>query len=88
MSWKDKNGKNLEADDVVILEGRISGRHSSDRISVMVVEPTGAQSGQSVLVDAAICRKGRAKLEPEPEAEPEPETEAQTEAIGDEDAPL
>ena len=72
MSWKDKNGKNLEADDVVILEGKISGRHSSDRISVTVA------SGQSVLIDAAICRKGRAKLEAEPEAE----------AIGDKDAPL
>ncbi len=76
MSWKDKNGKNLEADDVVILEGRISGRHSSDRISITMAP------GQSVLVDAAICKKGK------PEAEPEPETEAQTEAIGDEDAPL
>ncbi len=82
MSWKDKNGKNLEADDVVILEGRISGRHSSDRISVTVA------SGQSVLIDAAICRKGRAQPEPEAEVEAEPETEAQTEAIGDEDAPL
>lgn len=82
--WKDKDGKNLGNEDTVIVEGKISGRHSSDRISVTVAP------GQVVLVDAAICRKGKAKPEPEPvivapealgaaEESPEPEAEVTSE---------
>lgn len=96
MAWKDKNGRTLENEDVVIVEGKISGRHSSDRISVTVAP------GQIVLIDAATCRKGKSKPEPEAEKEPAPwlgpaaaaraseeaKPEADGEAVGDEDAPL
>jgi hypothetical protein len=86
MAWKDKNGRALENEDTVIVEGKISGRHSSDRISVTVAP------GQSVLIDSTICKKGKSKPEPEPKAEKAkviegPESEA-TDGGGDEDAPL
>ena len=54
MSWKDKNGNELNAGDAVIMEGKISGRHSGDQISVVVA------SGQQVLVEAFTCVKGTA----------------------------
>jgi ABC-2 type transport system ATP-binding protein len=89
MSWKDKNGKNLENEDTVIVEGKISGRHSSDRISVTVAP------GQTVLIDASICRKGKSKPEPEvveEESEPEPEvveeeSEPEPEVVEEESEP-
>jgi hypothetical protein len=66
MAWKDKNGRALENEDTVIVEGKISGRHSSDRISVTIAP------GQTVLIDGGICRKGKSKPEPEAEAEVAP----------------
>ena len=69
MSWKDKNGKELNAGDTVIVEGRISGRHSGDQISVQVA------SGQHVLIEASTCLKGTApasKPKPKPAAKPKP----------------
>ena len=88
MAWKDKNGKNLENEDIVIVEGKISGRHSSDRISVTVAP------GQVVLIDSTVCRKGKSKPEPEPEPEEipvivdEPKAKEAVDGGGDKDAPL
>lgn len=61
MSWKDKNGNELNAGDAVIMEGKISGRHSGDQISVVVA------SGQQVLVEAFTCSKATA---PKPKPKP------------------
>jgi len=65
MSWKDKDGNELEAGDTVIVEGKISGRHSGDQISVEIAP------GQRVLIDAATCSTGKAP-QPSQERQPKP----------------
>ena len=54
MSWKDKDGNELNHADTVIVEGKISGRHSGDQISVEFAP------GQRVLIEAFTCAKATA----------------------------
>ncbi|KKM76986.1 hypothetical protein LCGC14_1374670 [marine sediment metagenome] len=61
MSWKDKDGNELNHADTVIVEGKISGRHSGDQISVEFAP------GRQVLIEAFTCSKATA---PKPKPKP------------------